>query len=63
MKEFNAVDYNAEMTFDAVKILSLFRTFYEELGRKFIPWVDDVLNQSWQELTSEHDEVGNSYQW
>lgn len=51
------MDYNAEMAFDATKVLSLFRAFYEELGRKFLPWTDDVISQCWDEINSEHDEV------
>ena len=52
------MDYNAEMSFDAVKIISLFRSFYEELGRKFSAWVDDAVRKSWGEIHSEHDDVG-----
>lgn len=59
--EFNAIDYNAEMTFDAVKVLSLFRAFYEELGRKFSAWTDDALARSWAELNSEHDDVSTLF--
>ncbi|KAF8058272.1 hypothetical protein FPV67DRAFT_1786012 [Lyophyllum atratum] len=55
--EFQNVDYNAEMTFDATKILSLFRAFYEELGRKFTAWTDDTLARSWPEIGGEHDDV------
>ena len=58
--EFYAIDYNAEMTFDAVKVLSLFRAFYEELGRKFSPWTNDTLARSWAELTCERDDVSIS---
>ncbi|EDR15426.1 uncharacterized protein LACBIDRAFT_301740 [Laccaria bicolor S238N-H82] len=57
MESFNSMDYNAEMSFDAVKIISLFRSFYEELGRKFSPWVDDAVRRSWAEIHSEHDDV------
>jgi proteasome activator subunit 4 len=60
LQAFNDVDYNAEMTFDAIKILSLFRAFYEELGRKFSAWTDDAVRQCWAEINSEHDEVGSS---
>lgn len=58
MESFNSMDYNAEMSFDAVKIISLFRSFYEELGRKFSAWVDDAVRKSWGEIHSEHDDVG-----
>jgi len=37
--------------------LSLFRAFYEELRRKFIPWSDDTVARCWDEISSEHDEV------
>ncbi|RDB28522.1 Proteasome activator complex subunit 4 [Hypsizygus marmoreus] len=57
VNEFNMIDFNAEMTFDAVKVLSLFRAFYEELGRKFVAWTGDVVARSWAEISSEHDEV------
>ncbi|GLB36425.1 putative protein with domain of unknown function (DUF3437) [Lyophyllum shimeji] len=55
--EFHNVDFNAEMTFDPVKVLSLFRAFYEELGRKFIAWTDDTLARSWKEIGGEHADV------
>ncbi|KAF8624763.1 hypothetical protein AX15_005657 [Amanita polypyramis BW_CC] len=56
-KEFQVLDFNAELAFDAVKVLSLFRAFYEGLGRKFIPWTDDTIERFWKEISSEHDEV------
>ncbi|KAG6866832.1 hypothetical protein C0991_008768 [Blastosporella zonata] len=55
--EFKNIDYNAEMTFDAVKVLSLFRAFYEELGRKFDAWTEDALARTWAEISSEHDDL------
>lgn len=45
------------MTFDAIKVLTLFSSFYEELGRKFIPWADDAVRRCWDEISSEHDDV------
>ncbi|KAG5652289.1 hypothetical protein H0H81_005549 [Sphagnurus paluster] len=57
VNEFKNIDFNAEMTFDGVKVLSLFRAFYEELGRKFTAWADDALARSWSEITSEHDDL------
>lgn len=57
MEEFETVDLNAETTFDAVKALCFFRSFYEELNWKFSPWCDDVLQRCWGELHSEHDDV------
>jgi proteasome activator subunit 4 len=57
MNEFQTMDYNGEMSFDAVKILSLFRAFYEELSWKFSAWTDQVLERCWPEIHSEHDDV------
>jgi proteasome activator subunit 4 len=56
-KEYQELDFNAELAFDAVKVLSLFRAFYEELGRKFSPWGDDAIERCWKEINSDHDEV------
>ncbi|KAG6832246.1 hypothetical protein H0H92_004211 [Tricholoma furcatifolium] len=55
--EFKNIDYNAEMTFDGVKGLSLFRAFYEELGRKFDAWTEETLSRVWAEISSEHDDL------
>ncbi|KAG6837040.1 hypothetical protein H0H93_015903 [Arthromyces matolae] len=55
--EFKHIDYNAEMTFDGVKVLSVFRAFYEELGRKFDAWTQDTLLRTWTEISSEHDDL------
>ncbi|KAG6845633.1 hypothetical protein H0H87_005840 [Tephrocybe sp. NHM501043] len=55
--EFKNIDYNAEMTFDGVKVLSLFRAFYEEMGRKFDAWAEDTLARTWAEISSEHDDL------
>ncbi|KAG6869175.1 hypothetical protein C0993_012274 [Termitomyces sp. T159_Od127] len=44
------------MTFDGVKVLALFRAFYEELGRKFDAWTEDTLARTWAEISSEHDD-------
>ncbi|XP_006454756.1 hypothetical protein AGABI2DRAFT_215246, partial [Agaricus bisporus var. bisporus H97] len=54
---FKALDYNAEMAFDAVKVITFYRSFYEELGRKFLPWTDEAVERSWAEISSEHDDV------
>jgi proteasome activator subunit 4 len=56
---FDSLDYNAELAFDATKTLSLFRATYEELGRKFLPWADDVILQCWAEINSDHDDVSS----
>lgn len=63
LQAFNDVDYNAEMTFDAIKVLSLFRAFYEELGRKFTPWADAAVHRCWAEISSEHDDVSVLANW
>jgi hypothetical protein len=57
MEEFQTVDFNAETTFDVVKVLSFFRAFYEEMDWKFSAWSDDVLRRCWTEIHSEHDDV------
>ncbi|KAI0702460.1 hypothetical protein BC835DRAFT_1411015 [Cytidiella melzeri] len=57
MEEFRTVDFNAETTFDVVKVLSFFRAFYEELDWKFSAWSDDVLRRCWIEIGSEHEDV------
>ncbi|KXN83586.1 Proteasome activator complex subunit 4 [Leucoagaricus sp. SymC.cos] len=54
---FRSLDYNAEMAFDAVKVATLFRAFYEELGRKFVAWTDETVERSWAEISSDHDDV------
>lgn len=54
---FHELDFDAELSFDVVKILSLCRACYEELGMKFTPWVDEVLERCWKEIWSDHDEV------
>lgn len=56
-KEFQELDFNTGLAFDAVKILSLFRALYEELKRKFTPWSDETVERCWDEISSEHDEV------
>ncbi|KAF7789227.1 hypothetical protein EIP86_000168 [Pleurotus ostreatoroseus] len=57
IEEFNTVDFNAESTFDVVKVLCFFRAFYEELNWKFSAWTDEVLRRCWPEIASEHDDV------
>lgn len=56
---FTNLDFNAELSFDAVKVIALYRAFFEELGRKFMPWVDDTVERSWSEIHGEHDDVRN----
>ena len=57
VEQVKIVDFNAESTFDIVKVLCFFRAFYEQLGIKFTPWVSDTLNRCWAELKCEHDDV------
>ncbi|KAI0094570.1 armadillo-type protein [Irpex rosettiformis] len=57
MEEFENVDFNAETTFDVVKVLSFFRAMYEELDWKFSAWAEDVLRRCWPEIRSEHDDA------
>lgn len=57
MEAFNTVDFNGESTFEIIQVLCFFRAFYEQLGVKFSPWVDDVLKRCWAELKCEHEDV------
>lgn len=54
---FKQLDFNAELSFDVYKVVSLFRAFYEELGRKFTAWTDEVVELSWKQINGEHDDV------
>ncbi|KAK1232607.1 Proteasome activator BLM10 [Marasmius sp. AFHP31] len=54
---FKTLDYNTELSFDAVKILSLFRACYEQLGRKISAWIDEIVERCWLEIHSEHEDV------
>lgn len=55
--EFKLLDFNAELSFDVFKVISLFRAFYEELGRKFTPWIDEVVEHAWKQIHGEHEDV------
>ncbi|KAI0828367.1 hypothetical protein BC628DRAFT_1417934 [Trametes gibbosa] len=57
MAAFNEVDFNKESTFEIIQVLCFFRAFYEQLGVKFSPWVEDVLQRCWAELKCEHEDV------
>ncbi|KAF9056646.1 hypothetical protein BJ165DRAFT_1522537 [Panaeolus papilionaceus] len=57
VKAFSHLDFNAELSFDVVKVIALFRAFFEEMGRKFVPWTNDMVERSWKEVCSEHDDV------
>ncbi|KAL0579785.1 Proteasome activator BLM10 [Marasmius crinis-equi] len=54
---FKTLDYSTELSFDAVKILSLFRACYEQLGRKISGWIDEIVERCWSEIHSEHEDV------
>lgn len=54
---FRSLDFNSELSFDVVKVLALYRAFYEELGFKFSAWSDEVVDRCWQEIHCEHDEA------
>ena len=54
---FKQLDFNAELSFDVVKAISLFRAFYGELGRKFTPWTDEVVEYAWKQIHGEHEDV------
>lgn len=57
VEAFTNLDFNAELSFDAVKITTLFRAFYVGLGRKFTAWTDQMVERSWTEIHSEHEDV------
>jgi proteasome activator subunit 4 len=57
MDAFTHLDFNAELSFDAVKVISLYSAVFEGLGRKFSPWTDDMVERSWAEIHGEHDDV------
>jgi hypothetical protein len=58
IEEFKNTDYNGESSFDAIKILSLFRSLYQELNWKFSAWIDEVVEHCWPEISGEHEDVG-----
>ncbi|KAI0724287.1 hypothetical protein C8T65DRAFT_714470 [Cerioporus squamosus] len=57
VEEFQGVDFHGESTFDMIQVLYFFRAFYEQLGMKFTPWVEDTLKRCWGELKCEHEDV------
>ena len=57
IEEFKTVDFHGESTFDMIQVLYFFRAFYEQLGMKFTPWVEDALQRCWTELKCEHEDV------
>ncbi|CCM01642.1 uncharacterized protein FIBRA_03703 [Fibroporia radiculosa] len=55
---FKGVNFNSESAFDVIQVLAFYRALYEELGWKFLPWIDDALEKCWRELgRTEHDDV------
>lgn len=54
---FQKLDFNAELSFDAVKVISLFRATFEELSRKFVAWTDETVDRVWAEINCEHDDA------
>ncbi|KAF8998336.1 hypothetical protein BDZ89DRAFT_1105652 [Hymenopellis radicata] len=57
LSEVMTMDFNAELSFDVIKVLSLFRACYEEMGWKFTAWLDQILQRCWKEIHCEHDDV------
>ncbi|KAI5124439.1 hypothetical protein M0805_008323 [Coniferiporia weirii] len=57
MESFKTCDFNGELSFNAVKVASFTRAFYEELGWRSSAWMDEILDRYWLELNNEHDEV------
>ncbi|KAJ7275353.1 hypothetical protein B0H12DRAFT_1086888 [Mycena haematopus] len=55
---WTTMDYQPELAFDATKIFSVFKAFYEELNWKFTAWTDRVVERCWDQLvTNEHEDV------
>ncbi|KAJ7071321.1 hypothetical protein C8F01DRAFT_1216892 [Mycena amicta] len=60
MELWLTMDFQTELTFDATKILSIFKAFYQELNWKFTAWTDEVVERCWKQLeVNEHEEVRN----
>ncbi|KAL5535214.1 BLM3_1 [Sanghuangporus sanghuang] len=57
VESFKTGDFNAELSFNAVKIASFTRAFYEELGWRSYAWIDEIVDRYWAELNNEHDEI------
>jgi proteasome activator subunit 4 len=56
-KQYISMDCNTESSFDAIKVLLPFQSFYETHGWKISSWVDEMLERCWPEICSEHDDV------
>ncbi|KAF7319927.1 Membrane protein [Mycena kentingensis (nom. inval.)] len=62
MELWETMDFQPELTFDATKILSIFKAFYQELNWKFTAWTDKVVERCWNQLVvdvNEHEDVRN----
>ncbi|KAF7306649.1 Membrane protein [Mycena indigotica] len=50
MQLWLTMDFQPELTFDATKILSIFKAFFQELNWKFTSWMDPVVERCWKQL-------------
>lgn len=57
MHTLEIVDYKNESAFEVTKSRSFFRAFYDSLGWRADPWMDEVLYKYWREMEGNHDEV------
>jgi proteasome activator subunit 4 len=58
---FKKSSFNSESSFEALKVLNMFRVLYLELSTKFRPWLDETMNHFWPEIQGEHDDVCFSF--
>ncbi|KAG9011119.1 hypothetical protein FRB94_009262 [Tulasnella sp. JGI-2019a] len=52
-----SMDFNAESSFEAVKIMCFVRCLVDTLGWRFAAWTPDFLALYWDNIGSDHDEV------
>ncbi|PVF98837.1 hypothetical protein CPB86DRAFT_757643 [Serendipita vermifera] len=57
INESRLMEYNQELSFEAVRICCFTQAMAESLGWRFQPWIEPILERHWQELASDHDEV------
>ncbi|KAJ7225820.1 hypothetical protein GGX14DRAFT_422501 [Mycena pura] len=58
MNLWATMDFQPELAFDATKILSIFKAFYQELNWKFTAWTDQAVERCWHQLDiNEHEDV------
>ncbi|KAG8823710.1 hypothetical protein FRC18_010687 [Serendipita sp. 400] len=57
MRENQTMEYNQELSFDAIRICCFTQSMAEALGWRFRPWIGPIVDRHWQELASDHDEV------